>query len=88
MFAHLYGRLARMGNEPGWGRAHREELLAGVAGRVLEVGAGSGLCFGHYPARVTEVVATEESVIRFAGQRMPDCRPPHPPDQGRRSPLQ
>ena len=38
---------------------HRDELLAGTSGRVIEVGAGSGLNFGHYPNEVTEVVAVE-----------------------------
>lgn len=37
----------------------RNELLAGLHGRVLEVGAGNGLSFAHYPASVTEVVALE-----------------------------
>jgi SAM-dependent methyltransferase len=38
---------------------HRDELLAGLEGRVLELGAGNGLNFSHYPATVTEVVAVE-----------------------------
>src|SRR5262245_12296455 len=38
---------------------HRRELLDGVAGRVLEVGAGTGASFAHYPATVSEVVAVE-----------------------------
>jgi ubiquinone/menaquinone biosynthesis C-methylase UbiE len=38
---------------------HRQRLLAGLAGRVLEVGAGNGLNFPHYPATVTEVLAIE-----------------------------
>lgn len=38
---------------------HREELLAGLQGRVIEVGAGNGLNFGCYPTTVTEVVAIE-----------------------------
>ena len=38
---------------------HRARLLAGVHGRVLEVGAGTGSNFGHYPAAVTELVAVE-----------------------------
>jgi SAM-dependent methyltransferase len=38
---------------------HRRRLLAGLAGRVLEVGAGNGLNFPHYPATVTEVLAIE-----------------------------
>src|SRR6184192_3710117 len=34
-------------------------MLEGLAGRVLEVGAGNGLNFVHYPDTVTEVVAIE-----------------------------
>jgi ubiquinone/menaquinone biosynthesis C-methylase UbiE len=37
----------------------RREMLAGVAGRVVEVGAGNGINFEHYPAAVTEVIAVE-----------------------------
>jgi ubiquinone/menaquinone biosynthesis C-methylase UbiE len=37
----------------------RRELLAGLSGRVLEVGAGNGMNFRHYPATVDEVVALE-----------------------------
>ena len=35
----------------------RRELLEGVGGRVIEVGAGHGLNFALYPSTVTEVVA-------------------------------
>jgi len=38
---------------------HRRQLLAGLTGRVLEVGAGDGLNFRHYPTTVTEVLAVE-----------------------------
>jgi hypothetical protein len=38
---------------------HRRALLAGLAGRVLEVGAGNGLNFAHYPPAVTELLAVE-----------------------------
>ena len=38
---------------------HRRDLLAGLSGRVIEVGAGNGLNFDFYPASVTEVVAVE-----------------------------
>jgi SAM-dependent methyltransferase len=38
---------------------HRRKLLAGSAGLVIEVGAGNGLNFPHYPATVTEVLAVE-----------------------------
>jgi ubiquinone/menaquinone biosynthesis C-methylase UbiE len=40
-------------------RARREQALAGLRGRVIEVGAGSGATFCHYPATVTEVFAVE-----------------------------
>jgi ubiquinone/menaquinone biosynthesis C-methylase UbiE len=58
IFARLYGHLAPMGERAGVA-SHRDELLAGAAGRVVEIGAGSGLCFVHYPASVTDVVASE-----------------------------
>ena len=37
----------------------RRELLAGLSGRVIEVGAGTGPNFRLYPETVTEVVAVE-----------------------------
>jgi ubiquinone/menaquinone biosynthesis C-methylase UbiE len=37
----------------------RDELLAGVAGRAVEVGAGNGMNLGHYPSTASEVVAVE-----------------------------
>lgn len=37
----------------------RRELLSGLSGRVLELGAGNGMNFGHYPEAVEEVVAIE-----------------------------
>jgi SAM-dependent methyltransferase len=40
-------------------RALRRENLAGLSGRVLEVGAGIGTNFPHYPESVDEVVAVE-----------------------------
>jgi protein-L-isoaspartate O-methyltransferase len=40
-------------------RAWRREVLAGVAGRVLEVGAGTGTNFALYPDSVKEVGALE-----------------------------
>lgn len=40
-------------------REHRRQLLAGLDGRVLEVGCGTGRNFEHYPAGVTSVLAVE-----------------------------
>jgi ubiquinone/menaquinone biosynthesis C-methylase UbiE len=44
-------------NAMGW--RDRDALIAGLAGRVLEVGAGDGLNFEHYENAVTAVVALE-----------------------------
>ncbi|MER5947003.1 class I SAM-dependent methyltransferase [Streptomyces sp. NPDC001904] len=57
VFARFYAGLSER-IEPFMGPV-RSELLAGLSGRVLEVGAGNGLNFGHYPAAVSEVVAIE-----------------------------
>lgn len=63
IFARFFDRLSRlMEREVG---EHRQELLAGLSGRVVEVGAGNGMNFQHYPARVEEVVALEpEAYLR------------------------
>ena len=47
------------GMERGGMAKHRDDLLAGLSGRVIELGAGNGLNFGHYPPEVTQVVAVE-----------------------------
>ena len=58
LFARLYDRLSAKAEDAGQ-TEHRQEMLEGLAGRVLEVGAGNGLNFVHYPDTVTEVVAVE-----------------------------
>jgi ubiquinone/menaquinone biosynthesis C-methylase UbiE len=56
-FARYYARLSlRMEPEIG---PYRRRLLAGLSGRVIEVGAGNGLNFAHYPPEVTHVHAVE-----------------------------
>ncbi|WP_409235324.1 class I SAM-dependent methyltransferase [Streptomyces sp. PA5.6] len=63
VFARFYARHS-VAAEPVIG-AHRRELLAGLSGRVIEVGAGNGLNFAHYPGAVSEVVAIEpERLLR------------------------
>ena len=68
IFARFYERLSRlMEREVG---AHRDELLAGLSGRVLEIGAGNGMNFSHYPSAVEEVVALEpEAYLRERAER-------------------
>jgi ubiquinone/menaquinone biosynthesis C-methylase UbiE len=64
VFARLYTRLASAMERSGAGE-YRQRLLAGLAGRVVEVGAGTGANFAHLPASVTEVVAVEpEAYLR------------------------
>ena len=58
VFARLYGRFSPLGEKSGVGE-HRDELLAGLSGHVVEVGAGNGLNFGHYPPEVARVTAFE-----------------------------
>jgi ubiquinone/menaquinone biosynthesis C-methylase UbiE len=38
---------------------HRKELLAGISGNVIEIGAGTGANFPLYPAGASEIVAVE-----------------------------
>lgn len=63
IFARLFDRLSGpMDNEVA---EHRHELLAGLSGRVVEIGAGNGVSFRHYPRTVGEVVAVEpEAYLR------------------------
>lgn len=58
LFARGYARMAKACETKG-AAEHRDELLSGAAGRGIEVGAGSGLNFGHYPPEVREVLAVE-----------------------------
>jgi ubiquinone/menaquinone biosynthesis C-methylase UbiE len=64
VFARIYARVSKAAEAKG-AAVHRNELLAGLTGRVVEVGTGNGLNFGHYPTSVTEVLAVEpESYLR------------------------
>lgn len=54
----MYPRAAARADARG-AAAHRRRLLTDLHGRVVEIGAGDGRNFAHYPATVTEVIAIE-----------------------------
>ncbi|MBB5161721.1 class I SAM-dependent methyltransferase [Mycobacterium sp. AZCC_0083] len=57
-FARLYERISAESERRGTAE-HRDRALDGLRGRVIELGAGNGLNFAHYPSTVDEVVAIE-----------------------------
>jgi ubiquinone/menaquinone biosynthesis C-methylase UbiE len=68
VFARVFALLIRCA-EPTLAE-HRQDLVAGLRGRVIEVGAGTGAGFRHYPPEVTELVAVEpEPYLRELAQR-------------------
>lgn len=55
VFARVWSRISgTVGSD-----RRRVQLLAGLRGQVLEVGAGDGRNFAHYPPEVREVLAVE-----------------------------
>ena len=69
VFARLFDRFAA--KDKGRGEADlRDELVAGLAGRAVEVGPGNGINFPHFPATVDELIAVEpEPYLRRAAER-------------------
>ena len=68
LFARCLARSAAIAERKGAG-TFRARLVEGLAGRVLEVGAGTGIQFRHYPPTVYEVVALEpEPTLRAMAQ--------------------
>ncbi|MFJ5959136.1 class I SAM-dependent methyltransferase [Pseudarthrobacter oxydans] len=57
-FARAYARAVEEMNRRG-ATEHRRELLAGLHGSVVEIGAGDGSAFALYPPAVTRVLAIE-----------------------------
>jgi len=69
LFARFYARVSPGMDAEGMA-GYRRRALAGLAGSVIEVGAGNGLNFAHYPAEVTGVLAVEPDpyLRRIAGE--------------------
>jgi ubiquinone/menaquinone biosynthesis C-methylase UbiE len=58
MLALLYDPFLWLGEIAGM-RRRRSALLGGARGRVVEIGAGTGLNIAHYPDEIAELVLTE-----------------------------
>lgn len=68
-FARMYQRISAESERRGTAE-HRDRALEGLTGRVLEVGAGNGMNFRHYPSTVEQVVAVEpEDILRSLAER-------------------
>jgi ubiquinone/menaquinone biosynthesis C-methylase UbiE len=75
LFARFYQRIGPVMDRAG-AAEHRKALVAGLRGRVIEIGAGNGLMFAHYPPEVTEVVAVEpEPRLRAAAVEAAQAAP-------------
>ena len=67
-FARAYPNAASRADRRG-ATQHRRRLLAGLSGRVVELGAGDGRNFALYPTTVAEVIAIEpEPSLRAAAE--------------------
>ena len=75
LFARFFHRFC--GRDRGKGEQDlRKEMLAGATGRVVEVGAGNGINFAHYPSTVTEVIAVEpEPYLRSQAEKAAGAAP-------------
>lgn len=69
LFARIYPRINAYAEAHG-ALEHRRELLAHTSGTILEVGAGTGANFSHYPQQVRHVIAVEpEPRLRAIAER-------------------
>lgn len=58
IMAHVYDPFVWLGEIAGM-RSRRSALVGNARGRVVEIGAGTGLNLAHYPDGITELVLTE-----------------------------
>lgn len=58
LFARFFEKIGALACKLGQDE-HRAQMLDGLSGSVIEVGAGSGLNFPFYPSAVTRVLAVE-----------------------------
>jgi ubiquinone/menaquinone biosynthesis C-methylase UbiE len=77
ILAPAYDRMSRSSEEAGLGDL-RQGLLADAAGRVLEIGAGTGVNLPHYGAGVESLVLTDPEPPML--RRLQRAAAEHPPD--------
>jgi len=77
LFAAGYDRVMAATERAGLAR-HREALLGGTTGRVLEIGGGTGANLPYYPEGVTNLVVAEPdgAMRRRLGRRLRGYRLP------------
>jgi ubiquinone/menaquinone biosynthesis C-methylase UbiE len=68
LFARFYDRGIAASEAAGLAD-RRRRLLAGASGRVLELGAGTGLNLAHYPPGIEQLVLTEPEAPMLARLR-------------------
>ncbi|MEU5029470.1 class I SAM-dependent methyltransferase [Streptomyces milbemycinicus] len=69
LFARIYPKINAVAEAHG-AIEHRQELLAEATGLVVEIGAGTGANFCHYPPRADRVIAVEpEPRLRAQAER-------------------
>jgi ubiquinone/menaquinone biosynthesis C-methylase UbiE len=70
----LYDPFAARGERLGMAE-RRQHMLSGAAGRVLEIGAGTGLNVAHYPDELEELVLSEpvKPMARRLERRLARC---------------
>jgi ubiquinone/menaquinone biosynthesis C-methylase UbiE len=68
LFARVYDRSIAASEAAGLAD-RRRRLLAGASGRVLELGAGTGLNLAHYPPGIEQLVLTEPEAPMLARLR-------------------
>jgi len=75
VFSRFYARISPQLEAEGMA-ALRKELVDGLTGDVVEVGAGNGLNFAHYPSTVRDVQAVEpEPYLRSLATRAAPSAP-------------
>lgn len=77
VFARIFAR-ASVAMDRAGAAEHRHRLVAGLRGRVVEVGAGNGRMFPHYPATVAAVLAVEPEPRLRAAARAAAAQAPVP----------